>query len=86
MRTEQANQTVAGINQHAQRAVGMVEEISDALAEQSAAAVAISQQIEQMAQINETNVDASNQTRLAAEHLNGLANKMQEVFSRYRIH
>lgn len=86
MRTEQANQTVAGINQHAQRAVGMVEDISDALAEQSAAAVAISQQIEQMAQINETNVDASNQTRLAAEHLNGLANKMQEVFSRYRIH
>jgi methyl-accepting chemotaxis protein len=85
-RTEQANQTVAGINQHAQRAVGMVEEISDALAEQSAAAVAISQQIEHMAQINETNVDASNQTRLAAEHLNGLANQMQDVFSRYRIH
>ncbi|RIX49737.1 MAG: methyl-accepting chemotaxis protein [Rhodocyclales bacterium GT-UBC] len=84
-RTEEANQTVAGINEHAQRAVGMVEEISDALAEQSAAAVAISQQIEQMAQTNETNVDASNQTRLAAEHLNGLANQMQQVFSRYRI-
>ncbi len=85
-RTAQANQTVAEINDNARRAVGMVEEISDALAEQSAAAVSIAQQVEQMVFTNESNVEASNQTRLAAEHLNGLANQLQQVFSRYKTH
>jgi len=84
-RTESANLTVREINEHAQRAVGMVEEISNALAEQSCAAEAIAKEVEQMVQTTEINSEASQQTRHAAERLNHLASHMQDIFARYRI-
>ncbi len=84
-RTEAASQTIRKINTHAQQAVGMVEEISEALAEQSSAAGAIARQVEQMTQMTEVTSAASTQTRDAADHLNHLARQMQDIFSRYHI-
>ncbi|HEU6454485.1 MAG TPA: hypothetical protein VN201_03385, partial [Roseateles sp.] len=67
------------------RAVGRVGEISDAIREQGIASTSIAQQVERIAQMSEENHAAAVNTSDTAGELDGLARKMKEVVSQYRI-
>lgn len=73
-----AGESIALITEGASTVVGVVEEISDAVREQSAASTAIAQQIEQIAQATERNADAAGSS---ADAMRNMVAKSKEIVS-----
>lgn len=84
-RAREASEAIAAIRDSSGRAVGRVGEISDAIREQGIASTSIAQQVERIAQMSEENHAAAVNTSDTAGELDGLARKMKEVVSQYRI-
>ncbi|WP_018608118.1 HAMP domain-containing methyl-accepting chemotaxis protein [Uliginosibacterium gangwonense] len=84
-RTNEASEVVTQISEHAQHAVMMAEEISEALREQTSAADAIARQVEQLAQMAESNREASERTNAAATDLNTMASQLNSMVMQYRL-
>lgn len=81
----QAADSVSGIREGAEQATRAVDEISNSLKEQVAAAREIAQQVEQIAQGAEENSATASQTSAAARQLEGLAQHLYKISSRYKI-
>ncbi len=81
----QAGSAIVQIKNGAEQVVGVVNEISSALAEQSSASNDIATQVEKVAQMTEENSAAAAETASAANNLQELANNMQAAVSRFKI-
>ncbi|GAB3268770.1 methyl-accepting chemotaxis protein [Chitinimonas naiadis] len=84
-KANQAGGTIEQIRQGSGQVVDMVEDISHAIREQSAASTNIAQQVERIAQMSEEASGAAGNTADAANQLQQLANQMQVTVSRYRV-
>jgi methyl-accepting chemotaxis protein len=81
----QAGSAIIQIRDGAEQVVGVVNDISSALAEQSSASNDIASQVEKVAQMTEENSAAAAETASAANNLQELANNMQAAVSRFKI-
>ena len=81
----QAGEAIQQIRQGAGQVGDMVDDISHAIREQSAASLNIAQQVERIAQMSEETSGAASHTADAASQLQELANQMQLTVARYRI-
>jgi len=81
----QAGSAIVQIKDGAEQVVGVVNDISSALAEQSSASNDIAAQVEKVAQMTEENSAAAAETASAANNLQVLANNMQAAVSRFKI-
>lgn len=81
----QAGSAIVQIKDGAEQVVGVVNDISSALAEQSSASNDIAAQVEKVAQMTEENSAAAAETSSAANNLQGLANTMQIAVNRFKI-
>ncbi len=81
----QAGSAIVQIKDGAERVVGVVNDISSALAEQSSASNDIAGQVEKVAQMTEENNAAAAETANAANNLQVLANNMRAAVSRFKI-
>lgn len=81
----QAGSAIVQIKDGAEQVVGVVNDISSALAEQSSASNDIAAQVEKVAQMTEENNAAAAETASAANNLQVLANNMQAAVSRFKI-
>jgi len=81
----QAGSAIVQIKDGAEQVVGVVNDISSALAEQSSASNDIASQVERVAQMTEENSAAAAETASAANNLQALANNMQAAVSRFKI-
>ena len=66
-------------------AVAMVNEITEAILEQSAASTAVAQSVERIAQMAESSTAVAHQGADNAQRVNALANKMGEITDQYRL-
>ncbi len=82
---QQAGDAINQIRDGAEQVVHVVNDISSALTEQSAASNDIAGQVETVAQMTEENSAAAAETASAASHLGDLANTMQAAVSRFKI-
>jgi methyl-accepting chemotaxis protein len=81
----QAGSTIEQIKEGASHVVGVVNDISQALAEQCLANNSLSGQVEKVAQITEENSLAASQTASEADKLEGLAKDLQNAVNRFKI-
>ncbi|MCU0841511.1 MAG: methyl-accepting chemotaxis protein [Thiobacillaceae bacterium] len=81
----QAGDSITGIQQSAQRVVGVVEDIAGALKEQSAASQEIAQGVERIAQMAEQNSSVVRQTAAFSRELDGVARALGESVARFRL-
>jgi methyl-accepting chemotaxis protein len=81
----QAGSAIVQIKDGAEQVVGVVNDISSALAEQSSASNDIASQVEKVAQMTEENSAAAAETASAANNLQILADTMQAAVSRFKI-
>jgi methyl-accepting chemotaxis protein len=81
----QAGSAIIQIKEGAEQVVGVVNDISSALAEQSSASNDIAAQVEKVAQMTEENSAAAAETASAANNLQELANTMQIAVNRFKI-
>ena len=81
----QAGSAIIQIKDGAEQVVGVVNDISSALAEQSSASNDIASQVERVAQMTEENSAAAAESAIAANNLQELANNMQAAVGRFRI-
>ncbi|MHB9101048.1 MAG: methyl-accepting chemotaxis protein [Sulfuricella sp.] len=81
----QAGSAIIQIKEGAEQVVGVVNDISSALAEQSSASNDIAAQVEKVAQMTEENNAAAAETASAANNLQVLADTMQAAVSRFKI-
>jgi methyl-accepting chemotaxis protein len=82
---KQAGSAIVQIKDGAEQVVGVVNDISSALAEQSSASNDIAAQVEKVAQMTEENSAAAAETASAANNLQILADSMQAAVSRFKI-
>jgi methyl-accepting chemotaxis protein len=82
---EAAQQNIARLLQGAHDSAQVVQEIAEAIREQSMATNSIAQQVEQVAQGAEANSSAACQTANQAETLDQLAARMQQEVRAYRV-
>ena len=82
---KQAGSAIVQIKDGAEQVVGVVNDISSALAEQSSASNDIAAQVEKVAQMTEENSAAAAETASAANNLQELANSMQAAVNRFKI-
>jgi methyl-accepting chemotaxis protein len=83
--SQQAGEAIAAIRTDASRVVVAVEEIGNALREQSTASTDIAKRVEQIAQMGEENSAAVEETAVVASSLESLASKLQGVAGRFRV-
>jgi PAS domain S-box-containing protein len=81
----QAADSVSGIREGAKQATRAVDEISNSLKEQVAAAREIAQRVEQIAQGAEENSTTASQTSDAARQLESLAQHLYKISARFKI-
>jgi methyl-accepting chemotaxis protein len=81
----QAGSAIVQIKDGAEQVVGVVNDISSALAEQSSASNDIAAQVEKVAQMTEENSAAAAETSSAANNLQELASDMRETVNRFKI-
>ncbi|GAO37175.1 hypothetical protein SCT_2593 [Sulfuricella sp. T08] len=81
----QAGSAIVQIKDGAEQVVGVVNDISSALAEQSSASNDIAAQVEKVAQMTEENSAAAAETASAANNLQDLANTMRAAVNRFKI-
>ena len=84
-RAQQANESIKQIRESSRDAVGMVEEIAQAIREQGAATNNIAVQVERIAQMSEQSSAAAGNSAEAAQQLDRLAGEMQQVVSAYTL-
>ena len=84
-RAEQANASIVQIGEGSREAVGMVEEIAEAIREQGSATNNIATQVERIAQMSEESSAAAGHSAQAAQELDRLATDMKQIVSAYRL-
>ena len=82
---QQANESMLGISDGAQRVVSAVNEISHALKEQSVASNEIAANVERIAHVSEENSAATRETADTARRLELLAADTRQAVSRFRV-
>ncbi len=80
-----AGQSIQEIKDGSGTVVSAVEDISEAVREQSAATTAISQRIEQIAQMTERNSAAVRNTAEAVQRMSGMSRQIAEALSAYKV-
>jgi methyl-accepting chemotaxis protein len=83
--SQQANGSITQIQAQSQSVVVAVEEITNALAEQSTASNDIARRVEQIAQMSEENSAAVQQSATAASELEQMASQMQALTARFKL-
>jgi methyl-accepting chemotaxis protein len=81
----QAGEAINRIREGADQVIGVVNDISSALTEQSSASNDIAAHVEKVAQMSEENSAAAGESAAAASHLEHLASDMRAVVGRFRI-
>ena len=81
----QAGSAIVKIKQSSEQVVGVVNDITSALSEQTIASNAIATQVEKVAQLTEVNSAAISQTANAAKDLHELADAMRATVTRFKI-
>jgi methyl-accepting chemotaxis protein len=84
-RAGQAGTAIAHIRAGAGRTVNAINEISDALGEQSAASTEIARQVEGIAQMAENNSASSQASARTAQQLKDLAVRLEQDIGRFRL-
>jgi methyl-accepting chemotaxis protein len=80
-----AGQSIQEIKEGSGTVVSAVEDISEAVREQSAATTAISQRIEQIAQMTERNSAAVRNTAEAVQRMSGMSREIATALSAYKV-
>jgi methyl-accepting chemotaxis protein len=80
-----AGKSIQDIKQGSSTVVGAVEEISEAVREQSAASTLISQRIEQIAQMTERNTAAAENTAQAVHRMSEMSREIAETLTHYKV-
>jgi methyl-accepting chemotaxis protein len=80
-----AGQSIQAIKDGLSTVVGAVAEISEAVREQSAATTAISQRIEQIAQMTERNTAAVDNTATAVQRMSGMSHEIAAALAVYKV-
>ena len=80
-----AGQSIQEIKEGSSTVVSAVEEISEAVREQSAATTSISQRIEQIAQMSERNTTAVENTAAAVHRMSEMSNEITAALSAYKV-
>ena len=80
-----AGQSIQEIKEGSSTVVGAVEEISEAVREQSAASTLISQRIEQIAQMTERNSAAAESTAEAVHRMSTMSHEIADALSAYKV-
>ena len=80
-----AGKSIQDIKQGSGTVVGAVEEISEAVREQSAASSLISQRIEQIAQMTERNSAAAESTAEAVHRMSNMSHEIADALSAYKV-
>jgi methyl-accepting chemotaxis protein len=80
-----AGESITQIKAGSAQVAGMVDTISAAIREQSAASNDISRHVEKIAQMSEENNAAVQKAADAARHLDLLATSLQGAISRFRV-
>ena len=83
--TREAEHAVREIESGSSQTIGMVNEISEAIREQSSASAIIAQKVERIAQMSEENSAAAGTTSSTASDLNSLASAMRTEVQKYRV-
>jgi methyl-accepting chemotaxis protein len=73
------------IGSGSQRAVVLVDEITNAIKEQSVATINIAQQVEGIAQMAEESSAAAGNTASSAQQLDNLSRQLQNIVDAYKI-
>ncbi|HEX8988429.1 MAG TPA: methyl-accepting chemotaxis protein [Rhodocyclaceae bacterium] len=81
----QAGSSIIEIKTEADRVVGVVDDISHSLREQSVASNEIARNVETIAQMTEENSAAVNETAAAAHHLGEMAISLQRMVGQFRL-
>ncbi|HEX8947507.1 MAG TPA: methyl-accepting chemotaxis protein [Dissulfurispiraceae bacterium] len=81
----QAGASIVKIKDGAERVVGVVNEISTALEEQSCTSNTIAEQVSNVTQMTEKNNAAADETASVADNLHNLVNNMQTALGRFKI-
>jgi methyl-accepting chemotaxis protein len=84
-RANDANESILKIGAGSRNAVGMVNEITEAIREQGTATNTIATQVERIAQMAEESSAASAESARAARELDRLAEGMQQIVAAYRL-
>jgi methyl-accepting chemotaxis protein len=80
-----ASEAMKRIHDGAKQVIGSVNDISNALREQSQASTSVARNVEQIAQMAEANHAAVNETASTAQELERLASELQGQMRRYRL-
>ena len=80
-----AGPSIQEIKEGSGTVVSAVEDISEAVREQSAATTAISQRIEQIAQMTERNSAAVRSTAEAVQRMSGMSREIATALSAYKV-
>ncbi len=80
-----AGRSISDIKEGSGTVVGAVEEISEAVREQSAASTSISQRIEQIAQMTERNTAAAGSTAEAVHNLSEMSQEIETALRAYKV-
>ena len=80
-----AGKSINDIKDGSNTVVSAVEEISEAVREQSSASTSISQRIEQIAQMTERNTLAAESTAEAVQQLNSMSHEIAQSLSTYKV-
>lgn len=84
-RAAEAGSSISLVQESAQRVVGAVSDISDALREQRAASNQIAQSVERIAQMAEEANAATQQIADASDNLESLASSLKQMAGRFRV-
>jgi methyl-accepting chemotaxis protein len=83
--TRQAGNSISEIQGGSESVMGVTQDISSALREQSSASDSIARQVEVIASMSESNTAAMNEVKGAAGSMNGLAQSMQTQLGKFVI-
>ncbi|WP_263772846.1 methyl-accepting chemotaxis protein [Propionivibrio soli] len=82
---QRAGESIQSIKEGSNSVVGAVEEISEAVREQSAASTSISQRIEQIAQMTERNTAAAESTAQAVHRMSEMSREIAQALAVYKV-
>jgi methyl-accepting chemotaxis protein len=80
-----AGESIQEIKEGSNTVVSVVEEISEAVREQSAASTSISQRIEQIAQMTERNTSAAESTAEAVHRMSDMSHEIVRALAAYKV-
>ncbi|PLK48688.1 methyl-accepting chemotaxis protein [Uliginosibacterium sp. TH139] len=80
-----AGESIQTIREGSGAVVGVVEEITEAVREQSSASTVIAQQIEQIAQMTERNSNAANEAASAVDQITAMSRDIARTLDAYKV-